>query len=154
MDAREYLSQYLSLERDIKRWERIKARLLALDSEEYLDGVMRITANYGGIPGKSSGQDKIGAAVARKCDLDSGRDIAELNAKIDAAKTKMLEVAESIDAVPYSDEREALDMKYLQGLFIQEAADKMKCSCKTVRRLIQQGVEWIVCPDLSTKVHD
>jgi hypothetical protein len=145
MTAHEYLSLYLALEKDIQRWERTKIKLQALDSEEYLDGVLRATANYSGLPGSSSVQDKIGAAVSRKCDHDSGRDMADLNSKIEKAKDKMIEIASSIDEVPYNMCRQVLDLRYLQGMSMNGISEETtdNPSTDTIRRWIKQGLSWI-----------
>jgi len=150
MTAHEYLSLYLALEKDIERWERTRAKLYRLDSEEYLDGVTRATSVLSPAPGSSSVQDKIAAAVSRKCDHDSGWDIANVNAKISGAKDKMLEVASTIDAVPYNICRQVLDLRYLQGESINGIADSVtdQPSASTVRRWIKQGLSWIVAPEV------
>jgi len=146
MTPHEYLSLYLALEHDIGRWERAKIKLYKLNSDDYLDGVLRATASYDSIPVKSSVQDKIGGAVSRKCDHDSGWDIAHLNTKILTAKKTMVGIVSSIDAVPSNDARQALDLRYLQGQRQKEIAATMDISESTVRRLLNQGLSWILFP--------
>lgn len=150
MTAHEYLSLYLALEQDIKRWERTKLKLRSLDSEEYLDGALRVTPGYNGLPGGGSVQDKIGSAVSRKCDHDAGRDIAALVTKIVDAKKKMVEIDSAIDAVPYNLCRQVLDMRYLQGLSLSKISEKTTDtpSTDTIRRWIKQGLSWIAAPEV------
>jgi hypothetical protein len=145
MTAHEYLSLYLALEKDIERWGRVMEKLRRLNSEEYLEPALRVTASYSGMPGRSSEQDKTAAAVARKADHDSGSDLMELKKKVDEAKAKMLEIVDTIDVVPINIGRQVLGLKYLQGFSMLEIADKVNppVSVDTVRRIINESLRWV-----------
>jgi len=147
MTAHEYLSQYLALQADIERWKRVSVDVARAD-DAYLAGA-RLTASYSDMP--RSGQSADLVAIVGSYFAQSGINHERICAKkIVEAREAQMKIVHAIDAVPINLARQILDLKYLQGYTLQEIADTIKpsVSVSTVRRLVGQGLSWIVFPEI------
>ena len=145
MTAHEYLSMYLALDSDIDRWRReIKKRFDVTTK----DSPFSIISNISDMPKSRPNGDRMASFIARHVDADM-RGVGLLEEKIREAKEKQLAIIQAVDAVPINLARQVLDFRYLQGVSVQDIADKMESSEKTVRRLIVKGQSWIVFEELS-----
>lgn len=147
MTAHEYLSLYIALQADIERWKRTIDDVARPD-DAYLAGA-RLTASYSGMPpsGQSTDLVAIVGGYLAQSSINHERICAK---KITEARETQMKIIQVIDAVPINLARQVLDLKYLQGHTLQEIADTMKpsVSVSTVRRLVDQGLSWVVFPEM------
>jgi DNA-directed RNA polymerase specialized sigma24 family protein len=148
MDAHEYLSLYLALNRDIERWRRLREKTLEFNPTDTrgLEPLLRGTANYSGMPPAHTQHDRMAEVVGDKVDRELQRHRRHYDENIDHALARQIAVAEAIDCVPVSACRQLLDLKYLQGLTLDDICDTARVSKNTARKYIKQGLQCIVVP--------
>lgn len=123
MTAKEYLRQYVQIEREIGR--------LLEERQRWIDLATRITPAYSDAPkGGQSGNGKIPAAVER---------IAEQEEKIDAKIAELVglqrEIERLLNEVKNPDYRLLLELRYLQEMTWEQIAERMHYSWRHIVRL-------------------
>lgn len=131
MTAKEYLKQYRTLDEQI----RAKTERAALwrQRAEYVSPV--------GIPGNGSIRDKVGDTAVKIADLER-----EINADIDALVDLESDITSRIKAVSRSNRRQVLELHYLNGLSLDEVAQRMNYSYRQICRIHGEALLEISCP--------
>lgn len=133
MTAKEYLSQYRSLNDNINaKLEQVaelrrKARTVSSGSS---DGTH-----------SSTPRDRIGEITARIVDMER-----EINEDIDRSVDLQREIRAAIAAVPEMRLRTLLEYKYINLLTLEETAVRMNYSYKQICRLHGQALLQVRCP--------
>lgn len=127
MQAKEYLSQAMSIDKRIR--EKKESILRLRDMTE------RVTQSLSLTPHGTDGEHGIDAAVARIVDVE--REMEQ-----DIAKLTLLrvEILQTIDAVPDDDARRVLALRYLDYKEWSEIAREMEVSIRWAHKLHAKGL--------------
>lgn len=130
MTAKEYLEQYRALD-------------LMINAKMERASLWRQRAEYvspSGTAGKTGRiADRVGDTVAKIADLER-----EINADIDALVDLGREIAARIGEVGSDRHRQVLELHYLNGLSLEEIAEKMNYSYRQICRIHGRALEEIV----------
>ena len=132
MTTKEYLEQYWTLNLLINaKMERAR---LWRQRAEYVS-----PSGAAGTAGKI--RDRVGATVAKIADLER-----EINADIDALVDLGREISDKIKSVGPDKLRQVLELHYLNGLSLDEVAERMHYSYRQICRIHSQALAEITCP--------
>lgn len=129
MTAKEYLSQYRTLNDEINAKLEQKRELFALATS-----VSPSTTHGGG----GNVSDKVGRTAAKLLDLE-----LEINADIDRLVDLRWEIEEVIAGVPDERLRTLLELRYVNGLTFEQVAERMNYSVVQIRRLHKKSLKFI-----------
>lgn len=100
-DKKRWLARYQEINKDIDQ--------LLLEQSQLKDLVTRVTPNLSGMP-RGGGGDGRQAAIAKIVDLER-----QIDQKIDALADLRREIARVVEAVPNSNYRRLLNLRYIAG---------------------------------------
>lgn len=129
MTAKEYLSQYRTLNDEINAKLEQKRELFALATS-----VSPSTTHGGG----GNVSDKVGRTVAKLLDLER-----EINADIDRLVELRREIEEVIAGVPDERLRTLLELRYVNGLTFEQISQKMNYSFSQIRRFHKKSLDFL-----------
>ena len=135
MTTKEYLEQYWTLNLLINaKMER--ARLWRQRAEYVSPSGAAVAA---GTAGKI--RDRVGDTVAKIADLER-----EINTDIDALVDLGREISDKIKSIGQDKLRQVLELHYLNGLSLDEVAERMHYSYRQICRIHSQALAEITCP--------
>lgn len=129
MTAKEYLSQYKTLNSEINAKLEQKQQLFELATS-----VAPSTTH--GASGNVS--DKVGRTVAKLLDLER-----EINADIDRLVDLRRDIEEVIAGIPDERLRMLLELRYVNGLTFEEISRRMDYSFSQIRRLHKKSLDFL-----------
>ncbi len=131
MTAKEYLKQYRAL--DVQIQAKTERAALWRQRAEYVSPV--------GMSGNGSIRDRVGDTAVKIADLER-----EINTDIDALVDLELDISTRIKAVARSNLRQVLELHYLNGLSLNEVAQRMHYSYRQICRIHGEALAEIICP--------
>lgn len=135
MTTKEYLEQYWTLNLLINaKMERAR---LWRQRAEYVSPSG--AAGAAGTAGKI--RDRVGDIVAKIADLER-----EINTDIDALVDLGREISDKIKSIGQDKLRQVLELHYLNGLSLDEVAERMHYSYRQICRIHSQALAEITCP--------
>lgn len=129
MTAKEYLSQYKTLNGEINAKLEQKRQLFALATS------VAPSNTHGGCGNVS---DKVGRTVAKLLDLER-----EINSDIDRLVDLRREIEDVIADVPDDRLRMLLELRYVNGLTFEQISQRMNYSCVQIRRLHKKSLKFV-----------
>ena len=94
-----------------------------------------------GMSGNGSIRDRVGDTAVKIADLER-----EINTDIDALVDLELDISTRIKAVARSNLRQVLELHYLNGLSLNEVAQRMHYSYRQICRIHGEALAEIICP--------
>lgn len=129
MTAKEYLSQYKTLNSEINAKLEQKRQLFELAAS------VAPSATHGGSGNVS---DKVGRTAAKLLDLER-----EINADIDRLVDLRREIEAAIAGVPDERLRTLLELRYVNGLTFEQISRRMDYSFSQIRRLHKKSLDFL-----------
>ena len=86
-------------------------------------------------------RDRVGDTVAKIADLER-----EINTDIDALVDLGREISDKIKSIGQDKLRQVLELHYLNGLSLDEVAERMHYSYRQICRIHSQALAEITCP--------
>ena len=127
MTAKEYLTQYRQIEKEIGGLLEERTRWVALAE--------KMTPSLSGMPGGAVGGDRLGETVAKIVDLER-----EIDAKVDELMGHYRKIREAVSQIPDAKEREVLMRRYMQGQSWEEIAERMGVTERWVYQVHKRAI--------------